>query len=121
MERTIDPTYEEILADDTFVKTIVARVCLGHGTYDSKLLLSQLEQYKIPIPKFTSDTLYDPIKVLVIVDRLKDIAKDIDFEEIDTYGFHNAEAFNFFVLLEAIAGIRNSNRLAYLIFNEMFI
>ena len=55
-----------------------------------------------------------------IVDRLKEISKDIDWDET-VLGGHTSEAISFMALLEIIAGKRNLNKLAYLVFNEMYI
>ena len=78
-----------------------------------------LQAYEVPIPEVNPEY-WNPVEVLRIVDRLKEISKDIDWDET-ILGGHTSEAISFMVLLETIAGKRNLNKLAYLVFNEMYI
>ena len=74
--------------------------------------------YGIPILKNNQDC-YVFEDIFPIVNRLKDIAKDIDFKE-DKNGNHNADAIGFLALLEGLAGKRYAHKLAYLVFNHVY-
>lgn len=112
-EKILNEDYIEPLLDETFLRTIIVRT----ATFKDKRKL--LKAYKIPIPKVNPEY-WDPIEVIKIVDRLKEISKDIGWDEAVLDG-HTNEGINFMTLLEAIAGKRNLNKLAYLVFNEMYI
>lgn len=77
-----------------------------------------IETYKIPILKISQDH-YIFEDIIPIVNRLKTIAKDIDFKE-DGNGNYNAEAIRFFALLEGLAGKRYAHKLMYLVFNHVY-
>lgn len=116
-EYILDEKYVEILMDDIFLKTIIIRTREGSiGDYRIDLI----RQYEIPIPEIHPDYLYSPFEVLKVVYKLKDIEKNIDWK-VDALGNHSADAICFMALLEAISGKRNFNKLAYLVFNEMYI
>lgn len=100
----IDKRYTDILFNDSFRKIIIIRT----ASPESNINLLQI--YNIPIPKIND---YSMLEVLKIVNRLKDIAKNIDW--------NTSEALEFMVLLETIAGKRNANNLAYLVFNECIV
>ena len=108
-EKILNEDYIEPLLDETFLRTIIVRTAIFK---DKRKLL---KAYKIPIPKVNPEY-WDPIEVMKIVDRLKEISKDIDWDEETVLDGHI-----FMTLLEAIAGKRNLNKLAYLVFNEMYI
>ena len=108
-EKILNSNYVEILLDETFLKTVIVRAV----TLEEERNL--LKAYEIPIPEYWS-----PIEVLRIVNRLKEISKDINWDEA-ILGGHTSEAISFMVLLETIAGKRNLNKLAYLVFNEIYI
>ena len=116
-EYVLNEKYAEILLDDTFLRTIVIRLREGSiGDYRIDLI----KAYEIPIPEINTDCLYSPSEVLKVVYKLKDIEKDINWE-VDALGNHNIEAIRFMALLESISGKRNFHKLAYLVFNEMYI
>lgn len=116
-EYVLNEEYVKILLDKTFLRTIIIRIREGSiGDYRIDLI----RQYEIPIPEIDLDFLYNPSEVLNVVYRLKDIEKDIDWK-VDALGNHNIDAIRFMALLEAISGKRNFNKLAYLVFNEMYI
>lgn len=113
----INEEYIEILFDKAFIKTIIMRAIDGSiGDYR----IDKIRMYEIPIPEINLDCLWNPLEVLKIVDKLKDIEKDINWE-VDASGNHNIEAIEFMVLLESLSGKRNFNKLAYLVFNEICI
>lgn len=103
--------YHEILSDSLFLKTVTLR---ARDECNKSLMML----YNIPIPDVDIDWEghWRPNEVLKMIDRLKQIANDIDFTS-DNRGNHNEEAIRFFVLMEMIAGIRNVGKLSYLIFN----
>ena len=111
--KILNEDYTKTLLDETFLRTVIVRT----ATFEDKRNL--LEAYKIPIPDINPEY-WNPVKVMRIVDRLKEISKDINWDET-VLGGHTSEAINFMVLLEVIAGKRNLNKLAYLVFNEMYI
>lgn len=112
-EKILNPDYIEQLSDETFLRTIIVRT----ATFEDKRNL--LKIYEIPIPEVNPEY-WSPVEVMRIVDRLKEISKDIDWDET-VLGGHTSEAISFMALLEVIAGKRNLNKLAYLVFNEMYI
>lgn len=77
-----------------------------------------IETYEIPVLKISQDN-YVFEDIIPIVNRLKAIAKDIDFRD-DGNGNHNAEAVRFFALLEGLAGKRYVHKLMYLVFNDVY-
>lgn len=81
--------------------------------------INLLRAYNIPIPG-GNPKYWSPAEVMKIINRLKEISKDIDWSET-AFGGHTSEAISFMALLEVIAGKRNLNKLAYLVFNEMYI
>lgn len=105
--------YIEVLLDETFLKTIIMRT----ATFEDKRNL--FKAYGIPIPELNPPE-WSPVEVMRIVDRLKEIAKDINWDEAILSG-RTSEAVSFMALLEIIAGKRNLNKLAYLVFNEIYI
>lgn len=111
-EKILNSDYIELLLNETFLKTIIIRT----ATFEDRKLL---EAYEIPIPEINPEY-WNPVEVLRIVDRLKEISKDINWDET-ILGGHTSEAIGFMVLLETIAGKRNLNKLAYLVFHEMYI
>lgn len=112
-EKILNNDYVEPLLDETFLRTIIVRT----ATFEDKRNL--LKAYEIPIPEVNPEY-WSPVEVMRIVDRLKEISKDIDWDET-VLGGHTSEAISFMALLEIIAGKRNLNKLAYLVFNEMYI
>lgn len=113
----INEEYIEILFDKAFIKTIIMRAIDGSiGDYR----IDKIRIYEIPIPEINLGNPWNPLEVLKIINKLKDIKKDINWE-VDTLGYHDIEAIRFMALLESIAGKRNFNKLAYLVFNEMCI
>ena len=114
-EHVLDEKYVEILLDDIFLKIIIVRTSSPENN------TNLLRAYEIPIPKIYSEPpFYRASEVLKIVYKLKDIEKDIDWNEA-ILGGYTSEAINFMTLLKAIAGKRNFHKLAYLVFNEMYI
>lgn len=77
-----------------------------------------IETYKIPVLKISQDN-YVFEDIIPIVNRLKTIAKDIDFR-YDGNGNHNKEAIKFFALLEGLTGKRYAHKLMYLVFNNVY-
>ncbi len=112
-ERVLNEEYIKILFDETFIKTVSFR------TANPENNINLFKAYEIPIPKI-EPTQWAFADVVKIVDRLKEISKDIDWNRSILYG-HTSEAISFMALLEAIAGKRKLNELAYLVFNEMYI
>lgn len=112
-EKILNSDYVEPLLDETFLRTIIVRT----ATFEDKRNL--LKAYEIPIPEVNPEY-WSLVEVMRIVDRLKEISKDIDWNET-VLGGHTSEAISFMALLEVIAGKRNLNKLAYLVFNEMYI
>ena len=112
-DQILDEEYIKILFDKTLIKTISFR------TMHPENNINLLKAYEIPIPKICySDWAF--ADVIQIINRLKEISKDIDWNET-VLGGHTSEAISFMTLLEAIAGKRKLNELAYLVFNEMYI
>lgn len=114
MECVVNEEYTKILCDEIFLKTITVRTSTPENNIDL------LRAYNIPIPKSNIAGYYSPSEVLKIVDRLKNIAKDIDWNDA-VFGNYTSEVISFMALLEVIAGKRNLNKLAYLVFHEMYI
>lgn len=112
-EKILNEDYIEPLLDEMFVRTIIVRT----ATFEDKRNL--FKAYEIPIPEVNPEY-WDPIEVMKIVYRLKEISKDIDWNET-VLGGHTSEAIGFMALLKEIAGKRNAYKLAYLVFNEMYI
>lgn len=112
-ERILNKEYAEILCDELFLRTIIVRTASPENN------INLLRAYEIPIPEVNLEY-WSPVEVMRIVDRLKEISKDIDWNEA-VLGGHTSEAISFMALLEAIAGKRKVNELAYLVFNEMYI
>ena len=112
-ERVLNQEYIKILFDETFIKTISFRTASPENN------INLLRAYEIPIPKIEPSH-WAFADVIKIVDRLKKISKNIDWNETILDG-HTSEAISFMALLEAIAGKRRLNELAYLVFNEMYI
>ena len=112
-EHILNEEYAEILCDELFLRTIIVRTASPENN------INLLRAYEIPIPEINVEY-WSPIEVMNIVDRLKEISEDIDWSET-VLGGHTSEAISFMTLLEAIAGKRNLNKLAYLVFNEMYI
>lgn len=112
-EKILNSDYVKPLLDETFLRTIIVRTAI----FEDKRNL--LKAYEIPIPEVNPEY-WSPVEVMRIVDRLKEISKDIDWNET-VLGGHTSEAISFMALLEVIAGKRNLNKLAYLVFNEMYI
>lgn len=111
-EKILNSDYVELLLNETFLKTIIIRT----ATFEDRKLF---EAYQIPIPEVNPEY-WSPVEVMRIVNKLKEISKDINWDEA-ILGGHTSEAISFMVLLETIAGKRNLNKLAYLVFNEMYI
>ena len=112
-ERILNEDYIKPLLDETFLRTIIVRTASPENNIDL------LRAYEIPIPEVNPEY-WSPVDVMRIVDRLKEISKGIDWNET-VLGGHTSEAISFMALLEAIAGKRKLNELAYLVFNEMYI
>lgn len=112
-EHILNEEYAEILCDELFLRTIIVRTASPEND------INLLRAYEIPIPEVNPEY-WSPVEVMNIVDRLKEVSKDIDWNET-VLGGHTSEAISFMTLLEAIAGKRNLNKLAYLVFNEMYI
>lgn len=112
-EKILNPDYVEPLLDETFLRAIIVRT----ATFEDKRNL--LKAYEILIPEVNPEY-WSPVEVMRIVNRLKEISKDIDWDKT-VLGGHTSEAINFMALLEVISGKRNLNKLAYLVFNEMYI
>lgn len=106
-----EQNYHEILSDGLFLRTVTSR---ARDECNKSLMIL----YGIPIPDVDIDWEgnWRPNEVLKMVNRLRQIANDIDFTA-DNRGNHNEEAIRFFVLIQMIAGIRNAAKLSYLIFN----
>lgn len=79
-----------------------------------------IRAYKIPVPKINPDYLWSSSEVLKIVYKLKDIERNVNWNKTMFDGY-TSEAISFMSLIEAIAGKRNFCKLAYLVFNEMYI
>lgn len=114
MECVVNEEYTKILFDEIFLKMITVRTSSPENN------INLLRAYDIPIPKANIAGYYSPSEVLKIVDRLKNIAKDIDWNGA-VFGDYTSEAISFMALLEVIAGKRNLNKLAYLVFYKMYI
>jgi len=112
-ERILNKEYAEILCDELFLRTVIVRTASPENN------INLLRAYEIPIPEVNPEY-WSPVEVMNIVDRLKEVSKDIDWNET-ALGGHTSEAISFMALLEAIAGKRNLNNLAYLVFNQMYI
>lgn len=106
-----EQNYHKILSDGSFLRTVTAR---ARDECNKSLMIL----YGIPIPDVDIDFEgnWQPNEVLKMVNRLRQIANDIDFAA-DNRGNHNEEAIRFFMLMEMIAGVRNVGKLSYLIFN----
>ncbi len=113
-EYVINEDYMEILFDDNFLRTIIIRISSPENN------TNLLRAYDIPMTNLDFYFGNRQKEVMNVVNRLKDIAKDIDWNET-ILGGHTSEAISFMALLEAIAGKRNLNKLAYLVFYEMYI
>lgn len=112
-EHILNEEYAEILCDELFLRTIIVRTASPEND------INLLRAYEIPIPEVNPEY-WSPVEVMNIVDRLKEISKNIDWNETVLVG-HTSEAISFMALLEAISGKRKLNELAYLVFNEMYI
>ena len=106
-----EQNYHKILSDGSFLRMITSR---ARDECNKSLMIL----YGIPIPDIDInwEGNWQPNEVLKMVNRLRQIANDIDFTA-DNCGNYNEEAIRFFVLLEMIAGKRNVGKLSYLIFN----
>ena len=113
-EYIINEDYMKILFDDDFLRTIIIRI--SNPEHNTNLFRA----YDIPMTNLDFYLDNRQKEVMNVVNRLKDIEKDIDWNETILDG-HTSEAISFMALLEAIAGKRNLNKLAYLVFYEMYI
>lgn len=113
-EYILNEDYMKILFDDDFLKTIIVRT--SHPENDTNLLRA----YDIPMTNIDFYLANRQKEVMNVVNRLKDIEKDIDWNGA-VFGNYTSEAISFMALLEVIAGKRKLNQLAYLVFNEMYI
>lgn len=112
-EHILNEEYAKILCDELFLRTVIVRTASPENN------INLLRAYEIPIPEVNPEY-WSPVEVMNIVDKLKEVSKDIDWNET-VLGGHTSEAISFIALLEVIAGKRNLNKLAYLVFNEMYI
>lgn len=113
----LNEEYVNILLDETFIRTVIVRTMDGAiGNHRIDLIRA----YEIPVPEINPDYLFNPSEVLRIVDKLKNIERDIDWNKT-AFDCYTSEAISFMSLLEAIAGKRNFCKLAYLVFHEMYI
>lgn len=116
-KRVLNEEYVNILLDETFIRTVIVRTMDGAvGNHRIDLIRA----YEIPVPEINPDYLFNPSEVLRIVDKLKNIERDINWNKT-AFDCYTSEAISFMSLLEAIAGKRNFCKLAYLVFNEMYI
>lgn len=111
--QTLNEEYMKILLDETFLKTIIIRTASPENN------INLLRAYEIPIPEVNPEY-WSPVEVMNIVFKLKEISKYVDWHGTILRG-NTSETISFFALLEAIAGKRKLNELAYLVFNEMYI
>lgn len=112
-EKVLNQDYAKILSDEAFLKTIIIR------TANPENNTNLLRAYEIPIPEVNPEY-WSPVEVMNIVYKLKEISQYVDWHGTIING-HTSESISFFALLEAIAGKRKLNELAYLVFNEMYI
>ena len=113
-EYIVNEDYMKILFDDNFLRTIIIRISNPENN------TNLFRAYDIPMTNLDFYLDNRQKEVMNVVNRLKDIAKDIDWNET-IFGGHTSEAISFMALLKAIAGKRNLNKLAYLVFYEMYI
>lgn len=116
-ERVLNEEYINILLDGTFVKTVIVRTVDGMA---GNHRIDLIRAYKIPVPEINPDYPWSPSEVLKIVCKLKNIERNVNWNKTMFDGY-TSEAISFMSLLEAVAGKRNLCKLAYLVFNEMYI
>lgn len=116
-ERVLNEEYINILLDETFIRTVIVRT-MDETTGNHRTDL--IRAYKIPVPEINLDYLWNLSEVLKIVYKLKDIERNVNWNKTMFDGY-TSEAISFMSLIEAIAGKRNFCKLAYLVFNEMYI